>query len=220
MPPAPAAAPARQRRTDGDSTRTEIIETAGRLFAEHGYHGTTSKAICEAAGVNIAAINYHFGGRDALYVEVLSSVHRQLLSIAELQSLNASTEPPDQKLLRIFESLTEHVQATHSWQLTVWAREVLSPTDAFVQLMKQEAWPKFDLMTRLISEITGFRPDDIRMPQLIASIISPLLVMLFTGHNRYTPLHLLNKRKSKELARDLWQFAMAGLDAARQVNTR
>ena len=48
-------------REDGEATRRHILETAVRLFAEHGYADTTSKMICKEAGVNIAAVNYYFG---------------------------------------------------------------------------------------------------------------------------------------------------------------
>ncbi|MDF5938828.1 helix-turn-helix domain containing protein [Pseudomonas aeruginosa] len=56
----------RTPRSDGESTRARILEVAGRLFAQHGYANTASKAICEEAGADLAAINYHFGSRDAL----------------------------------------------------------------------------------------------------------------------------------------------------------
>ena len=62
-------------REDGEVTRRHILETAVRLFAEHGYADTTSKMICKEAGVNIAAVNYHFGSRDDLYRAVLEDVH-------------------------------------------------------------------------------------------------------------------------------------------------
>ena len=58
-------------REDGEVTRRHILETAVRLFAEHGYADTTSKMICREAGVNIAAVNYHFNSRDDLYRAVL-----------------------------------------------------------------------------------------------------------------------------------------------------
>ncbi|MEG6992327.1 helix-turn-helix domain-containing protein, partial [Pseudomonas aeruginosa] len=50
----------RTPRSDGESTRARILEVAGRLFAQHGYANTASKAICEEAGADLAAINYHF----------------------------------------------------------------------------------------------------------------------------------------------------------------
>ena len=67
-------------REDGEVTRRHILETAVRLFAEHGYADTTSKMICKEAGVNIAAVNYHFGSRDDLYRAVLEDVHEHIVN--------------------------------------------------------------------------------------------------------------------------------------------
>ena len=48
-------------------TRTAILETAERLYAERGVHGVSLREIAEAAGQrNNAAVHYHFGGRDEL----------------------------------------------------------------------------------------------------------------------------------------------------------
>ena len=58
------------RRMDGRETEEKIIECAGQLIAEKGFASVTSKEICRAAGVNLAAVNYHFGSRDGLYLAV------------------------------------------------------------------------------------------------------------------------------------------------------
>lgn len=57
--------------TSGDDTRARIVEVAERLFAEHGVEQTSTRTITAAAGVNVAAANYHFGGRDGLLRAVL-----------------------------------------------------------------------------------------------------------------------------------------------------
>ncbi len=54
-------------RKDGEQTRAKILQSACRVFGEKGYRNGTNAEICERADVNIAAINYHFGSKDALY---------------------------------------------------------------------------------------------------------------------------------------------------------
>jgi len=54
-----------------DYTRQSIMKAAVALFAERGYEGASVRAIVSKAGVNQAAINYHFKGKDGLYLEVL-----------------------------------------------------------------------------------------------------------------------------------------------------
>jgi AcrR family transcriptional regulator len=61
-----------------DITRERILKAAQRLFADHGYKDTSVRAIVTRARVNQAAINYHFGGKDGLYREVLRATIRAL----------------------------------------------------------------------------------------------------------------------------------------------
>jgi AcrR family transcriptional regulator len=55
----------------GEDTAGRIVYTATRLFAQKGYDGTSVKEICEAAGVNIAAIHYHFESKKDLYRHII-----------------------------------------------------------------------------------------------------------------------------------------------------
>ena len=55
-------------------TKSRIIETAEVLFAKHGYEGTSLRDITEAAHVNVAAVNYHFGSKDGLLTALLDRV--------------------------------------------------------------------------------------------------------------------------------------------------
>jgi AcrR family transcriptional regulator len=47
------------------------MDVAQRLFSEKGFHATSLRDITSAAGVNLAAVNYHFGSKDALLASIL-----------------------------------------------------------------------------------------------------------------------------------------------------
>lgn len=70
----------------GLSTRDRILAIAERLFAEAGIGATSLRAITAAAGVNLAAVNYHFGSKDAL-VEAVYRRHLEPLNAARLGNL-------------------------------------------------------------------------------------------------------------------------------------
>ena len=52
-------------------TKERILDTAERLFAEHGFEATSLRAITAAASVNLAAVNYHFQTKDSLVHAVI-----------------------------------------------------------------------------------------------------------------------------------------------------
>ncbi|MFN0114590.1 MAG: CerR family C-terminal domain-containing protein [Paracoccaceae bacterium] len=59
--PTPPPPPAR-----ADATRAALIDAGLRLFGQHGFDATTTRRLAKAAGANVAAIGYHFGGKEAL----------------------------------------------------------------------------------------------------------------------------------------------------------
>lgn len=53
-------------------TRTLILDTAERLFARDGFKSTSTRKITREAGINLAAVNYHFGSKERLIQEVFA----------------------------------------------------------------------------------------------------------------------------------------------------
>jgi AcrR family transcriptional regulator len=53
-------------------TKTRILDAAELLFMEHGFEATSLRQLTSAAGVNLAAVNYHFGTKEELFQAVLT----------------------------------------------------------------------------------------------------------------------------------------------------
>jgi len=90
-----------------DSTRERILDAAEALFADEGF-STSLRSITAAAGVNLAAVNYHFGSKDSLIEQVFA---RRLtpLNAERLEALDAAerdagdgTPPPLEPIVRSF----------------------------------------------------------------------------------------------------------------------
>ena len=77
-------------------TRRRILDEGLDLFADRGFAGTTTRAIGAAAGVNIATIDYHFGGKQALYDAVVVRLYEDLA----LAFLSGDTNPDVEVVLR------------------------------------------------------------------------------------------------------------------------
>ena len=59
-----------------DPTKVRLLEAAGEEFAAKGYDAARIRTICERAEANLAAVNYHFGDKEQLYVQAVLDAHR------------------------------------------------------------------------------------------------------------------------------------------------
>lgn len=59
------------KATTTSEIREKILTSAESLFAQHGYEGASLRQITKAANANLAAVNYHFGDKEALFCETL-----------------------------------------------------------------------------------------------------------------------------------------------------
>lgn len=77
-------------------TRTQILDAAERLFAEHGYRGASVRAITDLAGANLAAVGYHFGSKAELLAAVVRRVVEPICTAQSrgLERLLAATPDP------------------------------------------------------------------------------------------------------------------------------
>lgn len=87
------------------ATRVRILDAAEELFMQNGFEGTSMRLLTGKAGVNLAAVNYHFGSKDAL----IEAVFRRRLDpmnqarLAELEKLESQPEPPAaEQIIRAF----------------------------------------------------------------------------------------------------------------------
>lgn len=213
----PATTPARPRvasRPDGDATRAHLLDTAGRVFAERGFAGTTSKEICARAGTPLASVNYHFGSRDALYEAVLIEAHRQLVALDDLATLARGPGDAAHKLAMLVTrivSLAAHRQAP--WGLRVLLREALAPSAALPALIDKAVRPKSKLLLGLVAEILGLPADDPAVQRGALLTVLPCIGMVVAP--REMPARLLPAavRDAEALQTDFVRFVLAGLQA-------
>ncbi len=91
----------------GKATKERVLDAAERLFAERGFDRTSLRAITAEAGVNLAAVNYHFRSKNDLIHEVfsrrLAPINAQRLAMLDAcQAGEPAGAPPLEKVLRAF----------------------------------------------------------------------------------------------------------------------
>lgn len=98
------------RGTDGASSETRqasadlILDAAEAVFSDRGFHGATTRAIAETAGVNLALIHYYFGSKEALYEAVFGRRSREINGerLQRLAQVMAEPAPALEALLEAF----------------------------------------------------------------------------------------------------------------------
>src|SRR2546428_6949515 len=78
-----------------DRTRAKLLEAAREVFADCGYYDTTIREICSRARTNIAAVNYHFGGKLGLYTAVLRQSVGSAQNEAVCKALDQDASPEE-----------------------------------------------------------------------------------------------------------------------------
>ena len=210
----------KRQRQDGQMTRERLLRCAGEIIAVKGYAATTSKEICTRAQANAAAINYYFGGREGLYRELLVRVHAYLLKLEDLQKLAASERPPREKLSLMLDMFIRQALLGESWQIAVWAWEILSPSPVLQEVIREAALPKGLVVTRMIGEYTGLPLDEPRLYSAAFSFLAPFLTFFLLRQRwqsgpDYASL-LPVAYPLPVFFRHLKETAFAGLDACRQ----
>jgi AcrR family transcriptional regulator len=115
-----------RRAMRGQATRQRIVDAARDVLVTHGHAGTSTRAVAEAAGVNLSQVHYHFGGRQGLLLAVLDRENEALL--ARQNALYAAPGPLSEKWRIACDFLDTDLQSGYVhvlWEL--WAAGLTDP---------------------------------------------------------------------------------------------
>jgi TetR/AcrR family transcriptional regulator, regulator of cefoperazone and chloramphenicol sensitivity len=142
-----------------DDTKSRLLESAGEEFAEKGFEGATIRGIIERARANIAAVNYHFGDKERLYVQAVIEAHRcgVVDTSADDGLLDGQSAGEQLRVfVRNFLSRVLAVGDPDSWHRKLMLREMIRPTQASAALVRDVIRPTFD---RLLDILRRACPD-------------------------------------------------------------
>src|SRR5262249_12093314 len=150
----------RPTRSKDRGTRERLLECAASVFADQGYEDGSVRDVCRLAKANVAAINYHFGSKERLYVETVRwamAIDRdedtaELLSFAARDDLS----PPDRLVGTIRRFSLGLLAPRPTWPIRLLMRELSTPTVAFDTIMRQYLAPRFSAMSRAVE---AYLPD-------------------------------------------------------------
>lgn len=159
-----------------DAAKDRILEAAGPIFGEKGFEGATVREICQKADVNQAAINYYFGSKEKLYVEVFQRAHPAAKGNPEQVSFPAGATP-EEKLHLVLQNISTRIldQEIAPWQGEMIMREIHHPSPACQPILVEIVTRQWDVLRQRIRELLG---PDLPEPleyKLIFSLIGQIL---------------------------------------------
>lgn len=201
-----------------DGTKERILNQAEALFAEKGYHAVSVREISAAAECNLAAMNYHFGHKQNLYLEVFRArwvprARRVQAYFRESLPTQAPLSPTAvaQALAEAFlvGPLSDEERQRHH---QLMARELAQPTEAFELLAQEVIRPFFK---ELADIFRSFMPEGLGEERLMLNILSIFAMVLYFNFARVAVTRITGRQYDAafkaRLVEHIMAFSLRGL---------
>lgn len=201
-----------------DLTTERILDTAEILFAQKGYRAVSVREITSAAECNLAAVNYHFGNKENLYLEVFRSrwVPRAMRLresfrkyLASQDSLSESTVVRALAQAFVDGPLSDDERLRHSQLMT---REMTQPTKAFEHVAEQVIQPFFKEVSDQLDSVLSNKVGE---EQMLLNIFSIFAMVLYFNFARVAVSRLTGRKYDSAfralLVEQITQFSLRGL---------
>jgi AcrR family transcriptional regulator len=149
----PMSQPTTIPETTPQTTKQRLLEAAEEVFATKGYEGASVEEITRKAGANRAAISFHFGGKERLYVETVKYAHRLCHQGVPFPEWPAGTPAVERLRGFIRTMVTRMVAEPDPYATQVMMREMAQPTAACVEVVREYIRPMADVLVGILSEL-------------------------------------------------------------------
>lgn len=197
--------------------KNRILEIAGEIFAERGYRETTVREICRRAGVNLAAVHYHFGDKERLYLAVLK--HFKELAFQKYPRADFMQEqgPLKLQLAAFIKSFIFHILGDGQMSCLgkIMSRELIEPTHALDIIVEEEIRPFFNRLRDIVRRLSG---SEVGEGQVILCSMSIVGQCLYFRYSRPVIGKLLRKdhftvEEMNEIAEHITRFSLEAIVA-------
>jgi AcrR family transcriptional regulator len=157
-------------------TDDRLLQAAGEVFAEFGFRRATVRDICARAGANVAAVNYHFGDKAALYAAVVKygmteAIQKYPPDMGLPKDQPARADQQLRAFIRgfLFRVLEPGPGAWHG-RLMMW--EMVEPTPILAELFAPMIRPLYQRLTEIVTELLGPGASPERVKLCCISVLS------------------------------------------------
>jgi AcrR family transcriptional regulator len=160
-------------KTEKVDKRQAILEAAEKLFCETGYEGTSTRQIAKESGANMAMINYYFGSKEGVFVEIMNE--RIAGFASQLKIINEDKISALEKLHRVIEGYVNRILNNTAFHKMMHRELSLTQRPAMYDKIKVAMSHNMQLIDRIITggiEDGTFNNVDVRM--VIATIMGTI----------------------------------------------
>lgn len=151
----------------GDQTRQRLLQAAVDIFGRQSFDSTTTRQLADAAGVNLSAIPYYFGGKQGLYNAVAEEIaeyleqHSRPLIGTVREILDRKSRPERAQLLDALHGFMADFtrvlvgDAVKPTQISFIIHEQLKPSSAFERIYGAAMQPLHMALGELVARLVG-----------------------------------------------------------------
>ena len=96
-----------KKEVEKTDKKTDILVAARKLFAEFGFEGTSTRQIAKESGANMAMINYYFGSKEGVFLEIMEDKISGFKT--QLNQINDERIPAKEKLLKVVDQYATRI---------------------------------------------------------------------------------------------------------------
>ena len=196
-------------------TKKRLLEAASDVFVEHGFRNARVRDICQRAGTNVAAVNYHFGDKRSLYRDVLQYAFFALTGEDPTEWVEAEGGGPAQGVHAFVRSLLSQLlrEGESARYAKLVSREMVDRTEAIDQVIEEGIRPQVKALMKILRVLHGERLGEQQLRRCASSILGQCLhyyfgqpAILQTGLEKK-----LGPRSVDALARHITDFSLAAM---------
>jgi TetR/AcrR family transcriptional regulator, regulator of cefoperazone and chloramphenicol sensitivity len=202
-----------------NETCRRLLAAASEEFARHGFASARVRPIVDAAQVNLAAVNYYFGGKQGLYRATLQYLARQMP--ARLKKTPGAKTAEERLQRRIFTILARFIGTAHPSPLgRILAYEAMAPTGNLETLLEDTMRPELDRIRAILREIVGASADDAQLTHAALGILGQCVLYLYArpAIERISPALGRGDETCRVLAAQITEFSLGGVERLKRTS--
>ncbi len=197
-----------------------LLRAACSLFAAHGYRDTRTQDICRLAHANIAAVNYHFGGKKELYRAVWDWALERAVR-EESGSGRLSTDPDRTWLYKYVHACVLSVFDTGSSGTLsrLMAAELADPSPISAEILSTHVAPRRAELEARLRRMIGPGVTDYQIGCCLFAIHSQFTALAISHPTRKALFGVdrPSPREAEQFAREICAFVIGGIRAIRPL---